>query len=267
MYSERFLGRNEAKLLLDLSISDKSQEGIIVVTTDEKLLEAIDTFSPSDENIVIKKVASGCDALVVCARNNPDLLIIDDNLPDIPSESVINCLRRDENLKNVKILIYLSSSHADVKPDLKFDDYILRDELDPAFLMRKIHSLLYTSSARVHRFTKRGIHYERRWPRIKLNVTVKIEMYNLDAPEHSIQGDAIVEDISRNGAYISKIKLQKQSNPGEQYQIKLSIDQPPLTDWEARSKVVRLKNHESAGVTFSDISKKDQLKIAKLFNV
>ena len=147
-------------------------------------------------------------------------------------------------------------------PDWGANDYFNKYVLDKVYLLRKIHTLLYTNEPGIKGY---GPYRERRWPRTKLNIAAKIEIFNVSDPSQFDEGEAIVENISRSGAYISRIKLDKGIVPDESFTVRVKIDQPPLENWKAESAFMRLKCNESAGVKFINISTQNQLKIAGLF--
>ena len=84
-------------------------------------------------------------------------------------------------------------------------------------------------------------------------------------PDQRYHGKAIMENISRGGAYISKIKLENGKIFDETFKIRLKVDQPLLKKWKADAIFISSKANDSAGIKFVNISKNDQIKIAKLF--
>ena len=136
----------KTELLLNLSLSTESNWEILVNTGDKNFLSKIKNFLSGNEQLKIENVKFGCDALIACAKKIPDLLIIDEKLPDIPSEMVIKSLKRSNELKNIKILYCIISSKANDVSDLEVDDYVNKNDLDKSCLKKKINSLLYTSS-------------------------------------------------------------------------------------------------------------------------
>jgi hypothetical protein len=66
-----------------------------------------------------------------------------------------------------------------------------------------------------------------------------------------------MENISYGGSFLSDIHLEKGMIPSEPFRFLLEVDQPPLTNWRAHCKVVRLQSNGTltAGVQFMRLSK------------
>ena len=262
MVASRFLSSEQMSMLLDFTISTENKWVIILATCDEELLSRVQNSFSDDEKVKIEWVRFGCDALVLCSRKSPDLLIIDEEIPDISCEEVIRCVKRMEELKDIRVLCCLKSKGNVIYPDWGANDYFTKYFPDKVYFLRKVNALLYTAEPGI---TDRGLYHERRWPRTTLNITAKIEMFNVSDSSQVDKGEAVVENISRSGACISQIKLGKGIIPDETFMVRVIIDQPPLKNWKADSAFTRLKCDESAGVKFINISTHDQLKIDGLF--
>jgi len=262
MIDYRFLTPEQISMLLDFTISTENKWVIILATPDKKLLSWIRGIFSDDERIVIESTEYGCDALVLCSRKSPDLLIVDEEIPDISGEKVIDCVKRMEELKNIKVLCCLKSRENGMYPDWGADDYFTKYVLEKVYLLRKVNTMLYTTESGIK---EHGPYRERRWPRTKLNIAAKIEIFSVSDPAQFDEGEAIVENISRSGAYISRIKLGKGIVPDESFMVRVKIDRPPMENWKAESAFMRMKRNESAGIKFINISTQDQLKIAGLF--
>lgn len=259
----RFLNNKEVDLLLDFSLSSESEWNIMVCTLDDILYNKINELL-SDEKIKLQREFSGCDTIVMCVKNIPDLLIIDEEINDIPAEKIIKCLKKYDGLNKIKILCSLKDAKKNEISDYGADDYFVKYNLDKVYLYKKVNSLLYVSEP-VSKSTKMKFK-ERRWPRTVINITAKIEVVNEENPEKVVEGEATVVDISRNGAFLSDIKFKSGEKFDKSFKLRLKINQPPLKHLNAESVIVWCKSDESSGVKFTEISKKDQLKIESLFN-
>jgi len=263
---------DNAEMFLNLTLSTELTLDVLVASCDEKFLSMIESLLSSDEQIRIFTVKSGCDTLIACGKMPPDVLIIDEEIPDISPKTMINCLKKDTDLKNIKIVYCYESSettnnsNSDLK-DLEIDDYFNKANIDNTFLQKKLQSLLYTSSPPSHHQpTKQGQYLERRWPRTTLNIAAQVEMVMVNDPDEVDHGVAFLKNISRGGAYLSDLKLKKGLIPYEPYYVRLKVDKPPLKEWEAESIIVRFNPQGPTGIEFLNISKRDQLQIAKLFD-
>ena len=75
---------------------------ILIGTSDEQLFSLLQNVFSEGKNIQLDRVGFGCDVLIRCSKNHPNLLLIDEELPDIPSAEVIKSLRRLEESKDLR---------------------------------------------------------------------------------------------------------------------------------------------------------------------
>ena len=79
-------------------------KSVLVCSSDEGLPALISKAVPNDERVLVDGVRSGADALVLVSKLRPDLLIVQDVLPDIAGMEVIKAIRRAGDVKDLKIL-------------------------------------------------------------------------------------------------------------------------------------------------------------------
>lgn len=260
----RLLDPKEVELLLSLSVSSETLWRILIATRDDDFYRAVQNLFSGDENVQIMRVASGCDALIYSARCTPDLLVTDAELPDLSCRVMAECMRRDTELNRLKILCRLNGHIPSDFDEWGVDDYITgENDLDKVYLSRKLHSLLYAADLGSGEHAA-GSH-ERRWPRTRLNITARVGLFGPDGAQPLGEGQAVVENISVGGAYLSDIRIEDGTVPPEVSLVQLSIDQPFLRDWNAESVMVRFRPNGSAGIRFVNMSKDDRLKIMNLF--
>jgi len=240
---------------------------ILLVTSDEALLSLVHKTFADDERIKIKKVTFGCDALILSSKRTPDLLLIDEELPDISCAEVVKSLKRIEELKNIKILCFLKSDKADSLLKLGVNECIMKDTLDKVNLTRRVNSLMNIPESRLTTYPLPDKE-KRRWPRITINIPANVKIYNVNKPNLHEPGNGIMENISIGGAYLSQIQLAKGIIPGGTFRLLLEVNQPPMENWNAESKVLRLQfnGDTTAGIKFVNISKENENKILKMFN-
>ncbi len=241
---------------------------VLIVTADRGLISHLQETFSTDKRIMLKTAEFGCDALIMCARESPDALIIDENLPDIPSAEVIKSLRRSEEHKVLKI-ICLSDTDNKILLECGADECLEKDKIErlrEESLAVKAYSLLDLAEKRPA--VAQAFGHERRWPRKEIDLPASINFYPLKGPRQHNPGVARVKNISQGGAFVSRIHLERGIIPGEAFRAFLKIDHQPLSHWMARSKVVRLQANGflEAGVQFVKISKQNLEKIAKVFS-
>ena len=245
---------------------DKSTlKHIIICSQDEKLQILVNNALSDDKRFKLSIVTSGYDALIMCSKSPPDLFIIDEELTDISCPNAVNSLKRQFEKDNVRILCCLKTLDENKFTEINADDYLIKDTMDISSLMRKISHLLNIEIGTQLLETK--FDHMRQWPRIPVNIPAGLEVYRIDTPHLREPGKSLVENISLSGAYISQILVESGNIPSYTFRFLLDIDHPPLNDWQAECKAVRLQSNGSltAGIQFVNISQQNRNKIAHMF--
>ncbi len=99
--------------------------------------------------------------------------------------------------------------------------------------------------------------HQRRWPRVGVRVPAKVGVYRMRAQHRRDPGEAVIENISCGGAYLTGLRLESGVIPCEPFRMYLEADQEPLKSLRTHCKVVRLQSDGSvaAGVQFTRLSK------------
>ncbi len=265
MESSRFLRPEEVETLLNLSLSSDSRWRILIATRDNDFCTSVADLFSDDEQVWIDRVTTGCDALISCTRHTPDLLVLDSELTDMHSRFLIEAIRRDKELASLRILCRLNSDIFPNQTEGLANDFIQGEEdLEKVYLSRKLHTLLYATHSQPET-TYRGP-CERRWPRARLRMSARIGMCRPDGLGPEATGEAMLENISFGGAYLSGIKLERASVIPGASRLMLNINQPDLPDFSADSVMLRYRPNGSAGVQFLNVSKDNRLKLLELFD-
>jgi CheY-like chemotaxis protein len=227
---------------------------ILIGTSDEQLFSLLQKSFSEGRNVDLDRVGFGCDVLIRCSKDHPDLLIIDEELPDIPSAEVIRSLRRMEENKDLKILCCSKTSNTGQCLEWGADEALAREGLEDE-LPKKFQFLLNLSEERPTEAN--AYEHQRRWSRMPVHLPAKIGVYRLRTPYAHDSGKALMENISYGGSFLSDIQLEKGMIPVEPFRFLLEVNQPPLLNWRAHCKVVRLKSNGTltAGVQFMRLSK------------
>lgn len=241
-----------------------AQKNLLVSSNDEQLQSHINDAFSGDNRIKISAVASGYDALIMCSKTPPDLFIIDDELSDISSAEAVKSLKRQDENADMKILCCLETQDNEKIMEIDADDYFAKDTMETVTLTKKVTNLLNISSETQP--SSERFDHKRSWPRIKVDMPADLELYRVNTLNAHEEGKAKVENISLGGAYLSQIKLEKGNIPTDTFRFMLGIDQPPLKDWHAECKVVRLKANGAltAGIQFVNLSQINKNKIASI---
>ena len=140
MNNKRFLSDEDLELLLDFSPTPEKSWDILIGSSNKNLCELIIGLFTDDERINISVVGNGCDILVGCSLELPHIIIIDDDLPDIPCSTVIQCIKRKVEFEDIKVLCYVNTEK-DIDWDrTEVDDYLVKNNNDREYLSKKILS-------------------------------------------------------------------------------------------------------------------------------
>ena len=99
-----------------------------------------------------------------------------------------------------------------------------------------------------------------------VDIPADLEFINNESDKLHARGSAVIHDISRSGAQLADINPPHRFVLGENYRIITeSHSEPPLRNLMADTTLVRLGTDRTAGLKFVNISKRDQLLIAGIF--
>jgi hypothetical protein len=258
-----YFNGKEIDMLLGLSKSADTNWEIVIGSSNEALIALVRNLFIDDPQVSIKSFSIISDFLVALARDIPDLVILDDHLPVSSIKEVVNCIKRTEFLKDIKIFYNLTSSGSPMENGLEVDEYFSQDNLDKIYISRKLNSLLYKSA--IHHDKRVVNKQERKWPRYNLEENARIEIVDNNNSTRWDYGTAQIKDISCGGAGISHIRLKKGRLPAGDFSIRLQINKPSLENWTADSRVIRANGENTAGLTFVNISKENKYKILDFF--
>jgi len=239
---------------------------ILLVSADAKMASAVQRAFADDESFKLERVEFGCDALYLCSKERPELMIIDESLPDIPASDVVKSLKRVDDHKDLKIICCVADEGSMPEwAQLGIDECLTKDSLDEATLSKKVCRILNILEESEERAQ---FEHKRRSPRLDLNVPAKIAVYPLTNPRQASTGRATVRNLSMDGAFLSPIQLDAGVIPGEPFRISLQIEEGPLSDFKADCKVVRLQSNGSlmAGIQFVSVPDPSAKKISEFLN-
>jgi hypothetical protein len=257
---ERMISRESiAAFMKQYNLSPESLEiekkKILLGTPDEHLLAMIQRVLVDDDRIDVERVGYGGDVLVQCAKERPALVIVDEEISDIPCAEVIRSLRRGDEPQALKIACLARSRNVRRCTEWGADEGIAREGLEGEDFRQKLYGWLELEETHEERVQTFG--HQRRWPRAGLRVPAKVGVYRLRTPHRRDLGEATVENISCGGAYLSGIQLESGAIPCEPFRMFLEVDQEPLKSFRSHCKVVRLQSNGfvGAGVQFTRLSR------------
>jgi hypothetical protein len=257
---ERMISRESiAAFMKQYNLSPESLETekkkVLLGTPDEHLLALVQRVLTEDDRIDVERVEYGGDVLVQCAKGPPALVIIDEEISDIPCAEVIRSLRRGDEPQALKIVCLARSRNVRRCTEWGADEGIAKEGIEGEDFRQKLYGWLALEEA--HEERVQSFEHQRRWPRAGLRVPAKVGVYRLRTPHRRDLGEATVENISCGGAYLSGIQLESGAIPCEPFRMFLEVDQEPLKSFRTHCKVVRLQSNGfvGAGVQFTRLSR------------
>src|SRR5512139_3437413 len=144
---ERFVSRESlmsfmAQHNLPLERLDSDRRKVLLASADENLLSLLQGAFSGDARIEIKRVTYGGDVLTQCSREKPDLLILDQDLPDLPCREVVKALRRAEGTREVPVLCHSKANDERSCEECGADGSLLKGTVDRAQVSKRIYSIL-----------------------------------------------------------------------------------------------------------------------------
>jgi len=116
---------------------------ILAVDDEEDIVELV-RYNLEREGYETLSAFSGKEALETISKKRPDLIILDLMLPDVDGLEITRRLKRDENLKDIPIVMLTAKGEeADVVVGLELgaDDYIVKP-FSPRILVARVRSVL-----------------------------------------------------------------------------------------------------------------------------
>ncbi|MCC6683355.1 MAG: response regulator [Phycisphaeraceae bacterium] len=136
----RFMRDNE----IPTDTLDGGAKRILVVDDDPQIIELFKDLLGADQRFAVRSASTGYDAGVVSAEFKPDLMILDYMLPDINGNIVCETVRRNEDLKNMRIIIVSGVVNQQEVDDLlkRGADEFLKKPFNIETLLKRIEALL-----------------------------------------------------------------------------------------------------------------------------
>lgn len=121
---------------------------ILAVDDEEDIVELV-RYNLEREGYETLSAFSGKEALEIISKKRPDLIVLDLMLPDIDGLEITRRLKRDDNLKDIPIVMLTAKGEeADVVVGLELgaDDYIVKP-FSPRILVARVRSVIRRRAA------------------------------------------------------------------------------------------------------------------------
>jgi len=117
---------------------------ILIVEDDDFLLQMYSTKLEL-EGFKVFEAINGLQGLKVAQKEKPDLILLDLNLPELNGFEVLSQLKREDNTKNIKVLVltnYSQKEDIDRCLELGADDYLIKAHFVPSEVIAKMKTIL-----------------------------------------------------------------------------------------------------------------------------
>jgi CheY-like chemotaxis protein len=124
--------------------SDSSAATILVCDDDPSLRELVRAVLGSGYHFV--EAADGAEALQLIRELPPDLIVLDVMLPGLSGIEVLEAIRGDELLRDLKVVVITAWSHAEMEAQVAGADRFVSKPFDPDDLSKAVEELLGVGS-------------------------------------------------------------------------------------------------------------------------
>ena len=117
---------------------------ILIVEDDDFLLQMYATKLEL-EGFKVLEAINGLQGLKTAQKEKPDLILLDLNLPELSGFEVLSQLKREDDTKDIKVLIltnYSQKEDIDRCLDLGADDYLIKAHFVPSEVISKVKVIL-----------------------------------------------------------------------------------------------------------------------------
>ena len=117
---------------------------ILIVEDDQFLLEMY-VIKLEKEGFNVLSAVDGEEGLKVAQKDIPNLILLDLNLPKMDGLQVLTELKKDENTKNIPVIVltnYAQKDDIDKCLDLGADSYLIKAHFVPSEVIGKIKKVL-----------------------------------------------------------------------------------------------------------------------------
>jgi len=117
---------------------------ILLVDDDEALLTIFETAFKKD-GLEVVTASTGEDGLSKTKTEKPDIILLDQILPDISGNDVLKTLKQDDATKNIPVMILSNFSQqelVDKALEQGAVDYIFKYQVEPKDVVEKVRAIL-----------------------------------------------------------------------------------------------------------------------------
>mgnify|MGYP003426013283 CR=1 FL=1 len=118
---------------------------LILIVEDEAVYQKILSEKLTAEGYTVQIIADGVSALASALNEQPDLVLLDLNIPGIGGLGMVKRLREDERGKNIKVIILTNSPDIETIQTAMQEhvfEYFIKSETKIADLVLKVKNIL-----------------------------------------------------------------------------------------------------------------------------
>jgi CheY-like chemotaxis protein len=120
--------------------SDDGAATILVCDDDPSLRELVRAVLGPRYRFI--EAADGAEALSIAHEERPDLIVLDVMLPELSGIEVLEALRKDEELRSLRVIVITAWSHAEIDVQVAGADRFVSKPFDPDDLSAAVEELL-----------------------------------------------------------------------------------------------------------------------------
>src|SRR6185436_7923977 len=131
------------RVLSATTVSRQHDRQRVLVTDDEPITRMLVKLLLEKADFEVLEAANGRDAVEIAAREHPDLVLIDLNMPEMDGYEAIARMRKDLSLATMPILVLTSEEGPGVERrvlQLGADDYIMKP-FNPDVLLSRVNAV------------------------------------------------------------------------------------------------------------------------------
>ncbi|MGQ9663199.1 MAG: hypothetical protein ACUVWX_12810 [Kiritimatiellia bacterium] len=151
---------------------DLTRRRVLVVAPESELRTEVEKILATESRLTVSTVGFGSDALILCTREVPHVLLLMGDLPDLQCSQVIKSLRRREEYAGIKMLCLARSGERGGCEGCEADAFLDGTSLEPASFMETIYRLC--GLRRGGPEEEHPVEHRRRRPRYLVNLPARI---------------------------------------------------------------------------------------------
>lgn len=120
----------------------------VLIIDDEQALAQVFQTALSQGGFEVNIAATGQEGITKTKTEKPDLIFLDEILPDISGNDVLKTLKTDELTKDIPVAILSNFNHDSLVDDamkMGASEYILKYQISPHDLVEKAHFIIAQS--------------------------------------------------------------------------------------------------------------------------